>query len=296
MAWFGFGSTKISLEELKKSIIESPDTFPQDLRKNLEKIEFVTGWELIKLTLPSLNKVKGRNLVRLLLGDKIHLLESLVEERTERLLAIECLGYLPSRETVEILVRLLSSKDESVQLAAAGALKHHTPRLVVPYLVDALLEGAALPSRVGEVLLVMGYYAEEALLEAFPRATPPVQAHILELLTHAVNPKCKDLVAEALKHDDFKLKNKALEAIASFSFTEFWPEVVMCLAEPQWTLRAKALEVLAKLEIKEARDFVEAFLHDEDEWVRECAQNYLKTIESVSTVTEEKSNVVNQLG
>ncbi len=282
MAWFGFGSKKVSLAEVKKSIQESPDLCSKDIRKMLEKIDFVTGWELIKITLPSLDRVKGRNLVRLLLGDKIHLLESLVEERTERFLAIECLGYLPSRETVEILIKLLSNKDESVQLAAASALKYHTPRLVVPYLVDALLEGTALPARVGEVLLVMGYYAEEALMEAFPRATPPVQAHILELLIHAGNPKCKALAVEAFKKGDVNLKKKALEAVACFAFTDLWPEVVMCLAESPWVLRAKALEILAKLEIKEAREFVIDLLHDEDQWVRECAQNYLKTMESLS--------------
>lgn len=292
MAWFAFAGSKISLEELKKSLMESPDIFPQHLRKTLEKVDFIAGWELIKATLPSLNKTKSRNLVRLLLGDKMHLLQSLVEEGTERLLAIECLGYLPSRETVEVLIKLLSSKEESVQLAAAAALKLHTPRLVVPNLIDVLLTGSALPSRVGEVLLAMGYYAEEALLEAYPRATPAIRAYILELLTSAANPKCKDLVAEALQQEDCKLKIKALEAVASFSFSQFWPEVVMCLAESQWILRAKALEVLATLKIIEARDFVEAFLYDEDEWVREWAQNYMQMIESVSAKTEEKSNAV----
>jgi len=217
---------------------------------------------------------------------------ALVDQRQERELAIECLSYLPSREVIEFLAILLNHKDDNVQLMACGALQNHTPRLVVPLLVDGLVTENVAAARAGQVLLAMGFFAQEILLEAYPKAEPRVQARFLELMILGDNPKCRLLVEEALKSPHHFLKRTSLEAVEFFSLAELWTEVVMCLAEEDWVIKAKALEVLAKLKVAEAIEYVEILLRDPDPWVSQCAAECIKALE-LSRI-EEYSNESNR--
>ena len=193
-----------------------------------------------------------------------------------------CLLYTsPSREVIEILAELLGHKEDAVQLMASGALKNHTPRLVVPILLTGLLEEKIAAARAGEVLLAMGFYAQEMMLEAYPKATAQVQARLLELMVLGENPKCRPFVAEAIDSTEIVLKKKALEAIEAFMFREYWLEVAMCLAEDDWSIRAKSLEVLASLRVVEAVEYVEPFLQDQDPWVRECAATCIRNLQEI---------------
>lgn len=284
MAWLKIGTQKIDLDELGKQLLQSPD-LSQELKKTLGNLDFSAAWTLIREIIPQLDKTRARDLVRFLMQDKVEVLEELLQDWKERDLAVECLGYLPSRKTVEILGELLSHTDDQIQLIAAGSLKNHTPRLVVPYLMDILLNAQAPPARIGEVLLAMGYLAEEALLEAYPKTKPEIKGQILELLTITKNPKCEGLIEEALKQDHLFLKRKALEAVASFALKDVWTEVVMCLAESDWSLRAKALQVLTDLGVLDAEEFVEPFLKDEDPWVQKCAQECLQRLKEIEIKT-----------
>ena len=93
------------------------------------------------------------------------------------------------------------------------------------------------------------------------------------------NPKCRPFVEEALKSQHMFLKKTALEAVEFFSLAELWTEVVMCLAEEDWVIKAKALEVLAKLKVVEALEYVEPFVRDPDPWVSQCAARCIKVLE-----------------
>lgn len=286
MAWLKKGNNSADLQGLAKAILESQDVFGPALVSILKKLDFLSSWEIINQTLMSLERTKARDLTRILLADKLVKLNELLEQREHRQQAIECLGYLPSRETVEILIKLLSHKDDNIQLMAAESLKNHTPRLVVPALLDALLDGRASPARAGEVFLAMGYLGQEALLDAYPEAPPQIKAQIIELLTLGENPKCRTLVEDALKSGNSLLMRRGLEAAAFFSFFDLWPEIVMGLAEKEWILRAKTLEVLAKLEVLEALEFVEPFINDENPWVAKAAAKCLEVLRQISMKQE----------
>lgn len=291
MVWLKTGNSPSELQGLAKAVVECQDVFGPALVKTLKGLDFPCGWELVNKTLDSLDRTKARDLTRILLADKLCQLKELLERREEREQVIECLGYLPSRETVEILLKLLNHKDDNIQLIAAGALKNHTPRLVVPALMEALLEGRASPARAGEVLLAMGYLGQEALLEAYHGASFQLKAQILELLTMGENPKCRPLVEDALKAEHSLLKRRGLEAAAFFSFVELWPEIVMGLAEKEWIIRAKTLEVLAKLEVKEALEFVEPFMNDENTWVANGARKCLEVLRHIPDRIDGEENV-----
>jgi HEAT repeat protein len=275
---------KLKIELLKSAGAAAPDN------KKLSELSPEQRWELVKALLPEREKNKTRDLVRLLLAKDILFLKKKIrdsKEKKDRYDAIECLGYLPSRETVEILVGLLKNTDDEVQLCAAGALKKQPPRLVVPYLIKAMLHAAVLPARAGEVLLAMGSLAQETILEVYPLALPAVKAHFLELLVQAENPKCKPVVIQALKSGNPQITSRALDAVALFQFDDLWPEVAGCLPGMPWAVKAKGLDVLGELGVKEARDYIAPFLEDEDEWVRQRAQICLQKLENTGSEERE---------
>jgi len=281
VVWFWQRVKIPELPVLEKEIIESPAEFPKALCNKIKLLDFASGWELSKKLLPQIDKVKARSLIRLLFADKNQLVAEQLENKEEINHAISCLEYLPSRDTVEALVNLLAHLDDTIQLIAAGALKNHTPRLVVPCLIEKLLTCEVPPARAGEVLLEMGYLAQDSLLEAYEKAKPQVKAQILELLTLSHYPKCQPFLMEALKDDEPALKKAALQAVSEFMCRDLWPEVALCLKDPAWSLRVKALEVLTKLRANEALDNVRACLEDEDPWVRKEAAACLEVLEKV---------------
>lgn len=267
-----------NIEELKKNLLTNPHGILPELWKALKQQDFSGCWIVLKEVLPLLDKNKARDTVRLLFTDHVPELVALVEDRKEREMAVECLGYLASRDVIEVLVKLLNHKDDTVQLIASGALQKHTPRLVTPLLVEGLLKEELPPARAGEVLLSMGFLAQEMMMEAYPRAPVQVQVRLLELMVLGDNPKCLPYVGKALESQEPQLQKKALDAVKHFAFEELWMEVAMCLAEEDWTIRAKALQVLAELGIGDALEFAEPFLGDEDSWVRQCAADCVRKL------------------
>lgn len=280
MALLNLKSRKFNIEEVQRAVKEGRITFSCDFKEKLKHVDSTQAWDIIKLTLTDLDKIKARDLVRLLFSEKISLLKEKLEDRNEINLAIECLGYIPSREAVEILVGLLSHKNVSVQLDAAGALKNHTPRLVVPYLIKALIDNTVLPARVGEVLLTMNYLGQEALIEAYPKGDYRVKGQIVELLIQSNNPKCRLFLKEALKSEDDFLISKAMDAVEHFAFYDLWQEIVETFTSSSWQVRAKALSVLEKLKVKEAAEFVELLIEDDDKWVSQCAEKCLEVLKN----------------
>ena len=125
----------------------------------------------------------------------------------------------------------------------------------------------------------MGYLAQDTLLEAYPLAIPKVKAQILEILTLGENPKCRVFLTDALVSKNSLLRSKALDAVGFFQFKDLWLEVVECLIDPNWPVRAQALEVLARLGIQEARPYVQLLLNDPDQWVCECAVKCLAALD-----------------
>ncbi|MGB3974311.1 MAG: HEAT repeat domain-containing protein [Peptococcia bacterium] len=281
MALFKGKNIISNLQEWKVKAVSDPESVVREAGKKLQQEDFANCWDVLKELLPLLDRTSRRDLVRPLLAREVPTLKDLMNNREERELAIECLGYLPSREVIEILAELLGHKEDAVQLMASGALKNHTPRLVVPILLTGLLEEKIAAARAGEVLLAMGFYAQEMMLEAYPKATAQVQARLLELMVLGENPKCRPFVAEAIDSTEIVLKKKALEAIEAFMFREYWLEVAMCLAEDDWSIRAKSLEVLASLRVVEAVEYVEPFLQDQDPWVRECAAICIRNLQEI---------------
>lgn len=272
-----FSEKMPSTHELQRVILDK-ETEINQYKEVLSGLDFEDGWEILRTTLAKLDRLRARDLVRLLLSDKRELLLERLSDRNEKGTVLECLSYLPGKESVKILTGHLSNADDKIQLVAAGALKNHTPRLVVPVLIEGLLAGNVLPARAGEVLLSMDYLGQEGLLEAYDTATPEVKSQILELLIQGENPKCQPFLPEALKDNHPVLREKALEGVMFFQCRDLWPEVVECLLDPAWAIRAKSIQVLESLGVPEAREYVELFKDDEDQWVQECARNALESL------------------
>jgi HEAT repeat protein len=278
VAWFFRKRRAPELAVLEQEILESTEDFSKGLKKKLNLLDFDCSWQLTKKLLPQVEKIKARSLVRLLFADKTSELAKQLENREKINHVIACLEYLPSRETVEVLGSLLAHRDETIQLFAAGALKNHTPRLVVPYLIEKLLNCEVPPARAGEVLLAMGHLAQDALLEVYEQAKPQVQAQILELLTLSHNPKCQSFLRPALQSEDPFVKKAALQAVSTLAIGDLWSEVAVCLDDSAWQIRVKALEVLTKLRAAEALETVRPLLEDEDPWVRKTAATFLEVL------------------
>lgn len=266
-------------EDLIRLSSEGSHRAQEEIKHKVSGLPLDQLLEVLEKVLPKLERNKARDLVRLILGSRTaELLDKLAETRF-RLTVIDCLWYLPYRQVVETLVTYMAHKDELVRLAAAEALKNHTPRLVVPILLNAFLKKKVLPARAFEVLQTMGYLAEDALIDLYLQAEPEMQAHIFEMLIALDNPKCNRYVGQALQSSVLLLQQQALEAVETFSFRETWPGILRGLLDPNWQVRAKCLQLLGKLGIKESRKCVDRLLEDPDPWVRECAGKCLQDLD-----------------
>lgn len=282
MSFISIWSKTTDLNKIEKNILQEDFSWSKSFKKSLEKLDTYEAWELIKRTLPGLDKTKARDLVRILFSDKLAFLSDKTKVREERLLAIECLSYLPSRNTVELLVELLKHKEAEVQMYAAGALKNHTPRLVVPCLIQALLEKTIIPARLCEILISMGYLAEEKLVEIYPQTVDiEVQAQIIEILASSRNPKVTMLIRKALKGEQKELKYKAIEAVAEMELRDLWEEVALSLTSNDWRIKNKALQVLSQFKIKEAVKYIEPLLADDDCFIKEYARDCLHELKEI---------------
>ncbi len=295
MSLFGGKKNTPNIEEIIHLILKNEENWLQQVKQRSAELNFIRRFEIIKETLPKLDKVRARDLIRMLMTDKEANLKNKLQDPQDKYTAIECLSYFPSRETVELLAELLGDKHEDVRLCAAGALKNHTPRLVVPNVIRALIKGEVLAARAADVLLAMGYLAEEALLENYPQAAPEVKSQILEILTLAKSPKIRPFLPEALHSGYLPLRKKALEAVEALGFQELWTGVLDGLVENNWSIRAKTLETLGKLGVQESREFVELMLADDDPWVRESAKQCLLVLEK-SGLNENRTDMDDNSG
>lgn len=276
MAWFSFRPKTPQLHIVENEIKQCPVNLSPELKEMLQQLNFEERWALTKRLLPILDKTKARNLVRFCFAESPGQVFSLLEKHEEMAAVIECLSYFPSRETVEMLVNLLNHINEQIQILAAGALMNHTPRLVVPIVMEKFLKAEVPAPRAGEILLGMGYLAQDALLDAYQEAAEEVKAQILELLAASRNPKCRQFLPAALVSECPNLKKAALQAVAVFQYTDLWSEVAANLDDPAWQIRTKALEVLSRLEAGEALGKVIPLVHDEDPWVRKQAESFVQ--------------------
>jgi HEAT repeat protein len=277
VAWFSFRTKVPQLHLIEKEIKESPATFSTELKNKLQLFNFEEKWALTKRLLRSFDdKTKSRNFVRCLFAEQTEKIIDLLGKREDMAVVVECLSYFPSREVVQILVGLLNDKHEEIQLIAAAALMNHTPRLVVPAVMEKFLKTEVPVSRAGEVLLGMDYLAQDALLDAYEQAKEDVQAQILELLAISRNPKCKHFLASALLSENTNLKKAALQAVSTLKCRDLWEEVALNLSDPTWQIRTKAMDVLTKIDAGEALEMVVPFVNDEDPWVRKEAKAFVQ--------------------
>lgn len=271
-----------------KELLNDEDLSSKKIKKYLDGFSLVKRWDLAKEIVPELERNRARDLIRLLFIKNQEFVREKLKNDKDSYIAIECLGYFPSAETVKILANLLHHKDSNIQLCAAGALKNQAPRHVVPFLVKAMLYEDILPARAGEVLLSMGPLALELILEVYPHAIPRVKVHLLELLVQGNNPKCKNIASQALQSSNVELISKALDAVAKFNFVDLWPEVSYCLSHTmQWNIKSKALNVLEILAVEETRTEIKKLLVDEDAWIRECAEKCLKVLDEKGACAEQ---------
>src|SRR5690554_3520416 len=108
MVWL-FSRKKIpELSVLEQELLTGSVKLPQSLKRKLKLLDFEQGWDLTKRTIPQLDKIKTRSLVRLLFADETAEILVRLKNRQDVKHAILCLQYLPSREAVGALVNLLS--------------------------------------------------------------------------------------------------------------------------------------------------------------------------------------------
>jgi HEAT repeat protein len=292
VAWFSFGKKVPQLHLIEKEIKESPPALSPELKNKLQHFNFEERWALTKRLLPLIDdKTKSRNLVRCFFAEQTEKIVGLLEKREDMDIVVECLSYFPSREIVDILVGLLNDKHEEIQLIAAAALMNHTPRLVVPAVMEKFIKTEVPVSRAGEVLLGMDYLAQDALLDAYKQAKEDVQAQILELLAISRNPKCKHFLAPALLSENTNLKKAALQAVSTLRCRDLWEEVALNLSDPTWQIRTKAMDVLTKIDAGEALEMIVPFVNDEDPWVRKEAAAFVQRWGQKSGKREVKQDV-----
>jgi HEAT repeat protein len=182
-----------------------------------------------------------------------------------------CLGRSGSGRAVGLLLKCLEEREESIQLAAAAALKGCPPEGLLEALGKIMVRQNQASAKAGEVIAAFGNNGRDVLWRLWfvPEAGAGLKAQILQLLTEAQDARSEALVYLALNSREEELLRAGLRGAERNRSRKLWGNVAGCLSHASWRVRGRAAAVLGELGEQLALPFLEKMAADEDEWVEE---------------------------
>lgn len=185
------------------------------------------------------------------------------DDPSARASALDALGHLDERETVELVAMALADEDEEVQIAALRALSRARgadARAEAARSARVLLEGASSPVRAEALhtLSLLGGFdrddRSEVLLSHLADASPQVVIAALRALgvSAASGPDVEAALEHALAHDDPEVVKETLHVMARRPDGATRARIVASLAHPHWSVRTRAAELLGNEVQKDA--------------------------------------------
>lgn|GEM_PF-1405728 len=204
-------------------------------------------------------------------------LEEKLRAREDSALVVEfigCQGKSGSEKAAEILLKLLETGEEALQIAAAEALKACPPGLVTQPLARIMLKQNQSSVKAGEIISSFGYDGAGVLRQLWFGAdrTVGLRSQILQLLAETEDHQLEPLAFLAFISDKEDLIRSALKAAEKVEAKCLWGNIAESLANPSWLVRGRAVHILGKWRETRALPYLMDMGVDPDAWVEEERQ------------------------
>ncbi len=220
---------------------------------------------------------------------------------SQKVQALEALGYIHNQNVVNFLMQELRRDDESLRLAAAGALKKQDPILVIEPMLDALNKPEHyLASRIYDVLEALGPKLVPIMLQRLERTNISGKIIMVQLLGTFGDESVIPFLQPYLDADNYLLKKMTVEALSKLQGQDICPIFTKLLADDNWQIRLMAAEAIGRGRFTKACPALrEACSKEPDELVRELMEEILHTIDTNNEAitylwTRQRSNQNNE--
>ena len=202
--------------------------------------------------------------------------------------ALEALGYIHNANVVDFLVQEMRRDNESLRLAAAGALKKQDPVLVIEPMLCALAAPEQyLASRIHDVLQALGPKLVPIILKKIDKADVNGKMVMVQLLGSFGDSSVVPVLTELLNTSHYLLKKMTVEALGQIQGAEVYPVLIQLLKDENWQIRLLAAEAIGRSRFYQACPALrEAFYQESDHLVKEIMEEILNVLDNSSeTVT-----------
>lgn len=199
----------------------------------------------------------------------------------EKAQALEALGYIHNPNVVTFLVQEMRREDESLRLAAAGALKKQDPLLVIEPMLDALTRPENfLASRIHDVLQSLGPKLVPVILQKIDKADMNGKMVMVQLLGAFGDSSVIPTLTALLETKNYLLKKMTVEAIGQIQGQEVCPILMNLLKDENWQIRLLSAEAIGRGRYYQACPALrEAFYQEQDGLVKEIMEEILCTLD-----------------
>ncbi|MGF7184062.1 HEAT repeat protein [Desulfitispora alkaliphila] len=277
----GLGTKEDLLEQIKCDLNDTGGKLSLELQERILSLE-VPEIAMIINSCHNMSVVTRQSLKRIL--DAAGIIDELMElagtkkSGASRFAAIETLGLLSIDKAADLLLNVLTEKDELVQLAAAGALWQLNSRLLIPRILEDLGKGTWPVAHTGKILLKhpelvfkrleeIVYNKEDGLLDA------------VELLKHFKTPEAYEALKYCLSDSCPEVRVKALMGLTDSGIEKsnsvVLASVLDVVGDQHWKVRLFALQWIKKHRGEEdvlSNAKIEALKGDENPKVRAVAR------------------------
>lgn len=202
--------------------------------------------------------------------------------------ALEALGYIHHPNVVSFLVQEMRRDNESLRLAAAGALKKQDPVLVIEPMLDALARPENfLASRIYDVLQSLGPKLVPVILQKLDSADSNSKMVMVQLLGSFGDSSVLPVLTGLLDTDNYLLKKMTVEAIGQIQGPEVYPILSRLLRDDNWQIRLLAAEAIGRGRYYQACPALrEAVCRESDNLVKDIMEEILRALDdSNETIT-----------
>ena len=165
----------------------------------------------------------------------------------QKVQALEALGYIHNQNVVHFLVQELRRDDESLRLAAAGALKKQDPVLVIEPMLDALNKPEHyLASRIYDVLEALGPKLVPVILSRMEQYGTSGKIVMVQLLGTFGDESVIPALLPYLESNNYMLKKMTVEALSKLKGQDICPILTNLLTDNNWQIRLMAAEAIGR--------------------------------------------------
>ena len=219
----------------------------------------------------------------------------------QKVQALEALGYIHNQNVVNFLVQELRRDDESLRLAAAGALKQQDPVLVIEPMLEALNKPEHyLASRIYDVLEALGPKLVPVILNRIHQYNTGGQIIMVQLLGTFGDESVIPTLLPYLESNNYMLKKMTVEALSKLQGQDICPILTNLLTDDNWQIRLMAAEAIGRGHFTGACPALrEAYVREPDNLVKELMADILHTIDTNNEAipylwTRQRSKQINE--